>query len=51
MQSLLTNIGSRADLTKELSDIQRGTVMGCHLSTKSQVCQISTVVNSSAARC
>jgi transposase len=35
MQSPWTNIGSRMGLTEELSDFQRGTVIGCHLSNKS----------------
>ena len=42
-QSPLTNIGSGMGHTEELSDIQRGTIIGCHLSNKS-FCQISALV-------
>ena len=35
MQSPQTNIASRMGRTEELSDFQRGTVIGCHLSNKS----------------
>ena len=42
IQSPLTNIVSRKDRTEELSDFQRGTVMGFPLSNK-LVCQISAL--------
>ena len=35
MQSPYTNIGSRMARAEELSDVQCGTVIGCHLSNKS----------------
>ena len=35
MQSPWTNIASRMGQSEELSDFQRGTVIGCHLSNKS----------------
>ena len=43
MQSPKTNIDSRMDRTEELSDFQRGTIIGCHLSNKS-VHQISALL-------
>ncbi|XP_076359062.1 uncharacterized protein LOC143251698 [Tachypleus tridentatus] len=38
-----TNIGSRISRTEELSDSERGTVLGCHLSNK-KVRQISALL-------
>ena len=43
MQPPQTNIGSRMGRTEEISDFQRGTVIGCHLSNKS-VRQISALL-------
>ena len=43
MQSPWTNIGSRMARNEELSDIERGTAIGCHLFNKS-VRQISALL-------
>ena len=43
MQSPVTYFASRMGRSEELSDFQRGTVIGCHPSNKS-VCQISALI-------
>ncbi|CAI9560935.1 unnamed protein product [Staurois parvus] len=40
MQTASTNICERMGRSQELSDLKRGTVIGCHLCNKS-ICEIS----------
>ncbi len=44
MQTASTNICERMGRSQELSEFQRGTVMGCHLCNKSS-CEISSLLN------
>ncbi|CAI9578502.1 unnamed protein product [Staurois parvus] len=44
MQTASTNICERMGCSQELSEFQRGTVIGCHLCNKS-ICEISLLLN------
>ena len=44
MQTVFTNICERMSRSQELSEFQRGTVIGCHISNKSS-CEISLLLN------
>ncbi|CAI9585015.1 unnamed protein product [Staurois parvus] len=44
MQTASTNICKRMDFSQELSEFQRGTVIGCHLCNKS-IREISLLLN------
>ncbi|CAI9542007.1 unnamed protein product [Staurois parvus] len=44
MQTASTNICERMDCSQELSEFKRGTMIGCHLCSKS-ICDISFLRN------
>ncbi|CAI9610413.1 unnamed protein product [Staurois parvus] len=44
MQTASTNICERMVFSKELSEVKRGTIIGCHLGNKS-ICEISLLLN------